>query len=242
MIGASSWTPQIRKIEKIDLSSAAYALHLQDKSNGSNEGGPRQRAEALAALTCAFNSSSISKPSPPKPSGMGQGSQRAAAVAALSSVLMAEKKSPDKTRLRSSRSPSPKTSPPGILQRSMLNTWEMEMSRKENAFIINTVFVLQFQSLLHFKCSIDSSIYCWFLWRVALLAILKSEVNHNMEDVSLIRRLTMICSWNKNRRAPCWSQNRYSRGPGGHREGRSRFNVRKQPWGLGSGAKVHRGW
>lgn len=90
-----------------------YSLDLQDKSNGSSEGGPRQRAEALAALTSAFNSSSVSKPSPPKPSGTSQGSQRAAAVAALSSVLTAEKKSPDTSPVKSSRSPPRKSSPPG---------------------------------------------------------------------------------------------------------------------------------
>ncbi|KAL1225577.1 Villin-3 [Cardamine amara subsp. amara] len=67
----------------------------RDRSNGS-QGGPRQRAEALAALSSAFNSSPSSK-SPPRRSGlMSQGSQRAAAVAALSQVLTAEKKkSPD---------------------------------------------------------------------------------------------------------------------------------------------------
>lgn len=65
--------------------------HGQDKSNGLSEGGPRQRAEALAALSSAFSSSSGTKPSIPKPSSMSQGSQRAAAVAALSNVLTAEK-------------------------------------------------------------------------------------------------------------------------------------------------------
>lgn len=72
----------------------------QDKSNGSSEGGPRQRAEALAALSSAFSSSSGIKPSLPKPSATGQGSQRAAAVAALSNVLKAEK-----TRLTPDASP-----------------------------------------------------------------------------------------------------------------------------------------
>lgn len=62
-----------------------------------NQGGPRQRAEALAALNSAFSSSSMTKKVTPRPSAKGQGSQRAAAVAALSSVLTAEKKkhSPD---------------------------------------------------------------------------------------------------------------------------------------------------
>ncbi|KAM4091913.1 hypothetical protein ACJW30_09G172500 [Castanea mollissima] len=81
-----------------------------DKSNGSNQ-GPRQRAEALAALNSAFNSSPGAKISAPRPSGRGQGSQRAAAVAALSSVLTAEKKS-DESPTRSSSSPPPETSSP----------------------------------------------------------------------------------------------------------------------------------
>ncbi|KAE8702548.1 Villin-2 [Hibiscus syriacus] len=68
--------------------------HAEDKS-GDGSQGPRQRAEALAALTTAFNPSSETKTSAPKPASTGQGSQRAAAVAALSSVLMAEIKTPD---------------------------------------------------------------------------------------------------------------------------------------------------
>nr|POF18979.1 villin-2 [Quercus suber] len=80
---------------------------VEDKSNGSNQ-GPRQRAEALAALNSAFNSSPGAKTSAPRPSGRGQGSQRAAAVAALSSVLTAEKKS-DESPTRSSSSPPPET-------------------------------------------------------------------------------------------------------------------------------------
>ena len=81
----------------------------QDKSNGSGSGGPRQRAEALAALSSAFNSSSGAKSAAPKPSSAGQGSQRAAAVAALSQVLTAEKKkSPDSSP---TRSPPSETTP-----------------------------------------------------------------------------------------------------------------------------------
>ncbi|CAD5326081.1 unnamed protein product [Arabidopsis thaliana] len=76
-------------------SSGRTSSPSRDRSNGS-QGGPRQRAEALAALTSAFNSSPSSK-SPPRRSGLtSQASQRAAAVAALSQVLTAEKKkSPD---------------------------------------------------------------------------------------------------------------------------------------------------
>ena len=72
--------------------------------NGLGQGGPRQRAEALAALNSAFNSSSGTKTFASRPSGRGQGTQRAAAVAALSSVLTAEKKnnSPDASLVASS--------------------------------------------------------------------------------------------------------------------------------------------
>ncbi|XP_057438079.1 villin-3 [Lotus japonicus] len=75
-----------------------------DKLNGFNQGGPRQRAEALAALNSAFNSTSGTKPITPRSSARGQGSQRAAAVAALSQVLTAEKKkhSPDTSPMASS--------------------------------------------------------------------------------------------------------------------------------------------
>jgi len=62
------------------------------KSYDSSQGGHRQRAEALAALSSAFNPSSKEKAAAPKPARSTQGSQRAAAVAALSTVLTAEQK------------------------------------------------------------------------------------------------------------------------------------------------------
>lgn len=94
-------------------------MQNQVKSNGSNQGGPTQRASALAALSSAFNPSSATKSgSAQRPSSTGQGSQRAAAVAALSSVLTAEKhnRSPESSPARSNRSPAPSgtTSPSGI--------------------------------------------------------------------------------------------------------------------------------
>ncbi|PKI32334.1 hypothetical protein CRG98_047281, partial [Punica granatum] len=86
-----------------------------DKSNGSSGSGPRQRAEALAALNSAFSQSSVGKLSPvQRSSGTGQGSQRAAAVAALSNVLTAEskKKSPDASPTKSiENAPSENSSP-----------------------------------------------------------------------------------------------------------------------------------
>lgn len=90
-------------------------MQSQDRSNGSNQGGPTQRASAMAALTSAFNPSSGTKTTP-RSAARGQGSsQRAAAVAALSSVLTAEakKRSPDASPARSSRSPPPDGSPSG---------------------------------------------------------------------------------------------------------------------------------
>lgn len=87
------------------------SLQSHDRSNGSNQGGPTQRASALAALSSAFKSSPGTKASAPKTSGPGQGSQRAAAVAALSQVLSAEKKrSPDTSPTRTSGSPTAETS------------------------------------------------------------------------------------------------------------------------------------
>ncbi|KAA8518168.1 hypothetical protein F0562_015642 [Nyssa sinensis] len=96
----------------MQLFGAGHAV--EDKSNGSNQGGPTQRASALAALSSAFNPSSGTRSAAvSRPSGAGQGSQRAAAVAALSSVLTAEKKrSPESSPARSTRSPMSETSSP----------------------------------------------------------------------------------------------------------------------------------
>ncbi|KAL6987152.1 Villin-2 [Sarracenia purpurea var. burkii] len=94
---------------------AVHAMESPDKSNGSNQGGPTQRASALAALSSAFNPYSGTKSAAAsRPTGMNQGSQRAAAVAALSQVLSAEKKrSPEASPTQSStRSPPPEASPP----------------------------------------------------------------------------------------------------------------------------------
>ncbi|OVA13838.1 Villin headpiece [Macleaya cordata] len=79
------------------LLGRAHASESQGKSNGSDQGGPTQRASALAALSSAFNPSAGTKSTVSRPSASSQGSQRAAAVAALSGVLTAEKKkrSPD---------------------------------------------------------------------------------------------------------------------------------------------------
>lgn len=70
-----------------------HASEPVEKSNNTNHSGPTQRASALAALSSAFNPSSRTRPTSPKPARSSKGgSQRAAAVAALSSVLTAEQK------------------------------------------------------------------------------------------------------------------------------------------------------
>ncbi|KAH7679275.1 Villin/Gelsolin protein [Dioscorea alata] len=61
-----------------------------ERSNYQNHSGPTQRASALAALSSAFNPSSVAKTTSPKSYRPSPGSQRAAAVAALSTVLTAE--------------------------------------------------------------------------------------------------------------------------------------------------------
>ncbi|CAL9751927.1 unnamed protein product [Musa acuminata subsp. burmannicoides] len=89
--------------------ASIHASESKDKSTGVHHGGATQRASALAALSSAFNPSLNNKTTSPKPSRSSQGSQRAAAVAALSSVLATEQKkgeSETSTR-RFSRSPSP---------------------------------------------------------------------------------------------------------------------------------------
>ncbi|KAF8094400.1 hypothetical protein N665_0364s0023 [Sinapis alba] len=94
-------------------STSRPAYSSQDRSSESQE-GPRQRAEALAALTSAFSSSSSSTKAPPPPRSVGtsQASQRAAAVAALSQVLVAEnKKTPDTSPTRRSTSSNPEEDP-----------------------------------------------------------------------------------------------------------------------------------
>ncbi|KAG5055121.1 hypothetical protein JHK85_007631 [Glycine max] len=63
---------------------------VEEKSNGSSQGGgPRQRAEALAALNNAFNSSPEATSSADKSNGLSRGGprQRAEALAALNSAF-----------------------------------------------------------------------------------------------------------------------------------------------------------
>ncbi|XP_008786911.2 villin-2-like [Phoenix dactylifera] len=86
-----------------------HASESSARSSSPNHGGPTQRASALAALSSAFNPSML-KAAAPKPSRSSQGSQRAAAVAALSTVLTAEQKAAQSEGITNrfrSRSPSP---------------------------------------------------------------------------------------------------------------------------------------
>ncbi|PWA92384.1 Gelsolin domain-containing protein [Artemisia annua] len=93
-----------KKILLMFVFGGGHAAESQDRSNG-NQGGPTQRASALAALNSAFQSSPTTKSSA-SPKAPTRGSQRAAAVAALSSVLTAEKKGPsDASPVRPVRSP-----------------------------------------------------------------------------------------------------------------------------------------
>ncbi|XP_022847678.1 villin-3-like [Olea europaea var. sylvestris] len=103
---------------------------VEEKSNGSNSGGKTQRASALAALNSAFHSSPVPKlVSAPRSGGKSQGSQRAAAVAALSSVLTAEKSgSPDISPVRQNTSPSVEASRPATTK--IENSQEVENSKE----------------------------------------------------------------------------------------------------------------
>lgn len=65
---------------------AMHASEANDKSSNSPQGGPRQRAEALAALTSAFNPSGNSR-SKKYDSTSGGHTQRAEALAALTSAF-----------------------------------------------------------------------------------------------------------------------------------------------------------
>lgn len=69
--------------------SLLFGMRSESGSKGSGDGGPTQRASALAALSSAFNPSSQDKQSNdgPRSSGDGGPTQRASALAALSSAL-----------------------------------------------------------------------------------------------------------------------------------------------------------
>nr|XP_019068875.1 villin-2 isoform X1 [Solanum lycopersicum] len=122
------------------LFGVGHASENQQRSNGA--GGPTQRASALAALNSAFSSPSPPKSgSAPRPAGASQASsQRAAAIAALSNVLTAEKKqssesgSPVQSNrsspVRSSRSSPVRSVDSGPAAESDLSTAEVQDSEK----------------------------------------------------------------------------------------------------------------
>ncbi|KVH94754.1 Gelsolin domain-containing protein [Cynara cardunculus var. scolymus] len=120
-----SWDPTKATVsgnsftKKATLLFGAGSVENQDKSHGTKSGGATQRASAMAALTNAFRSSSVTK-TPTSPRMPTRGSQRAAAVAALSNVLTAEKKGQPEspTRRQHKRNPSSEPgSPAGFHKR-----------------------------------------------------------------------------------------------------------------------------
>ncbi|KAH0721307.1 hypothetical protein KY290_006747 [Solanum tuberosum] len=103
------------------------------ENHRTNQDAPTQRASALAALNSAFTSSSAAKASSvPKPTGASQGSQRAAAVAALSNVLTEEMKQSNSrgSSLQSSRSPS--ASPTARAKHARFKESEERSEHQEN--------------------------------------------------------------------------------------------------------------
>ncbi|XP_074582400.1 villin-2-like isoform X2 [Curcuma longa] len=85
----------IQNYVKLNISYCSYlylCLQSKNRAAGVQHDGPTQRASALAALSSAFNPSPNTKSTVVRPSRASQGSQRAAAVAALSTVLTEEQK------------------------------------------------------------------------------------------------------------------------------------------------------
>nr|GMD85703.1 villin-3-like [Ipomoea batatas] len=118
------------------LFGAGHGAENHPRSNGTNRGGPTQRASALAALNSAFSSSSAPKPVASRPGRSPRsGSQRAAAVAALSSVLIAEKQSNDTSPTRSPTPRSPaRSSRSPLTQREASPTAVIENEKTSSEF------------------------------------------------------------------------------------------------------------
>ncbi|KAG6520950.1 hypothetical protein ZIOFF_018015 [Zingiber officinale] len=89
----------------------SHKSESKNRAAGVQHDGPTQRASALAALSSAFNPSPNTRSTVVRPSRPSQGSQRAAAVAALSTVLTEEQMKAEEeasaARFRS-RSPGPR--------------------------------------------------------------------------------------------------------------------------------------
>ncbi|XP_071737562.1 villin-2-like isoform X2 [Rutidosis leptorrhynchoides] len=97
-----SWDPAKASVQATSFKKKAIQLFgpgcitetEQSKPQVNKGGGATQRASAMAALTSAFKSSKVIKTTTATPRMPNRGSQRAAAIAALSGVLTAEKKGP----------------------------------------------------------------------------------------------------------------------------------------------------
>ncbi|XP_074574968.1 villin-2-like [Curcuma longa] len=120
-------------------SSASASLQSNNKVYTVNQSGPTQRASALAALSTAFNPSASTKITVPKPPEPRKRSQRAAAIAALSSVLTAESNKGENeiSTARSSRSSSPGPEAtgtvPSSLESGLEDLGEFSAEKEDNA-------------------------------------------------------------------------------------------------------------
>nr|XP_043638185.1 villin-2-like [Erigeron canadensis] len=117
-----SWDPSKISAQATSFKKKAVLLfgpgcitESQDNKPRVSLSGATQRASAMAALTSAFKSSNVTK-TPVAPRMPSHGSQRAAAVAALSTVLTAEKKGPPDSppRRHHRRNTSTESISPGI--------------------------------------------------------------------------------------------------------------------------------
>ncbi|KAJ0699842.1 putative villin headpiece, villin/Gelsolin, ADF-H/Gelsolin-like domain superfamily [Helianthus annuus] len=96
-----SWDPTKATVQANSFKKKAILLfgpgviENYDNKPEVNKSGATQRASAMAALTSAFKSSTVTKPATTTaPRVFNRASQRAAAIAALSNVLTAERKGP----------------------------------------------------------------------------------------------------------------------------------------------------
>ncbi|KAI3806555.1 hypothetical protein L1987_22463 [Smallanthus sonchifolius] len=117
-----SWDPSKATVQVNSYKKKAMLLfgpgtvETHDNKPEVNKGGSTQRASAMAALTSAFKSSTVTKTATATaPRILNRASQRAAAVAALSNVLTAERKAPppdSPPRRQHKRSPSSEANSP----------------------------------------------------------------------------------------------------------------------------------
>lgn len=114
-------------------------LQSQDKNSNykpqGSKSGATQRASAMAALTSAFKTSTIIKTAV-TPRVPNRGSQRAAAIAALSTVLTAEKKGPTSPRRQHKSNPSSASGSPDASGGSITLDQGMQIYNNINEFYI----------------------------------------------------------------------------------------------------------